>query len=96
MRPYARYSGGSAPKKSTQSHAGRHNQGIERRGDAGTTIPDKTSCCSSRPGAKEKIRNARRADKKRTRQRLKREMRNEHKDDEPVPENDNQCSDHES
>lgn len=43
----------------------------------GTPITDKTQHCESRPGAKEKIRNAKRAFKKRARQQLKREMLSE-------------------
>lgn len=41
---------------------------------SGSLIADKTQYFESRPGAKEKIRNAKRAFKKRARQQLKREM----------------------
>lgn len=68
MKPYARQCGGDAPKLSTNDHYGRH-----------THLPDplavdKTERSESRPGAKEKIRNAKRSFKKRARQRLKKEM----------------------
>jgi hypothetical protein len=71
MKPYARQVGGLTEKLSTQCHAGRVNLGIGK-----DTPTDKTKHCESRPGAKEKIRNAKRAFKKRTRQRLKRDLLN--------------------
>jgi flagellar biosynthesis protein FlhB len=46
------------------------------RSKSGSEIKDKTQHCESRPGAKEKIRNAKRSFKKRARQQLKRETQN--------------------
>ena len=76
MKPYARQCGGSPPPLSTQSHAGRNNLGMDGEMPTGEAIVDKTQHCESRPGAKEKIRNAKRAWKKRARQQLKQEMLN--------------------
>jgi hypothetical protein len=50
---------------------------MQGRSPNGRFIADKTQYCESRPGAKEKIRNAKRALKKRARQQLKREMLSE-------------------
>lgn len=77
MKPYVRQCGGSPSHLSTQSHAGRHNLGVKGQSTEGMPITDKTHYCESRPGAKEKIRNAKRALKKRVRQQLKREMLSE-------------------
>ncbi len=76
MKPYARQCGGDAPKlKTNENHYGRHLNGSVHhlKGE----FKDKTQFCESRPGAKEKIRNAKRSYKKRARQQLKREMHND-------------------
>ncbi len=70
MKPLARETKKSSwPKYSTDDHAGRNNKGPHP-----DNIKDKTFYCKARPGAKEKIRNANRAAKKRGRQRLKRQL----------------------
>jgi hypothetical protein len=50
---------------------------MQGQSPTGAPSTDKTQHCESRPGAKEKIRNAKRAFKKRARQQLKREMLSE-------------------
>jgi len=74
MRPYARQCGGTVDKISTQDHAGRAGYGVPGLNPQGAVIADKTQHCQARPGAKEKLRNAKRAFKKRARQKLKRDM----------------------
>ncbi len=68
MKPYARQTGKAPPKLST----------IQGRIDLGRTpaaghFPDKTQFSESRPGKKENIRNAKRAQNKAVRQQLKKE-----------------------
>lgn len=73
MKPFARQAGGSAEKLTTDMHAGRHNTGMRGVSPSGVPVHDKTQFNEARPGAKDKIRKAKIAMKKRTRQRLKRE-----------------------
>lgn len=74
MRPYGRQLGGFLPLLKTCWHAGRVTLGMQGSSPDGTPIADKSQFCTARPGAKDKIRAAKRSFNKRVRQQLKRDM----------------------
>lgn len=72
MRAYAKEFDRTAQKLCTQETAYYESRIVN--GPDGKPIPDKSAAKNSRPEAKRTIRNAKRAQKKKTRQRLKQEQ----------------------